>query len=243
MTTEKAYKLLALQENISNRAAKDLIDRGVVSLSGQKVLLARADVDVKKTFKIQPIAKAKILFEDDKILAVDKPAFLSTEEVAKDFQATLLHRLDKETSGVLLFTKDEEFHAQAIKAFKNKEVKKEYIAVVCGKLIESLEIDKPLITLKKGNVAYTKVSKQGKEAITYVEPLMLEGHYSKVLVFIQTGRTHQIRAHLKSANFPILGDTLYGGKPAKRVMLHAHKIALLGYEFTSKEPKEFAKFI
>jgi RluA family pseudouridine synthase len=242
MSTEKAYKLLALQENISHRAAKDLIDRGVVYMSGKKVTVARSDVNAKVNFKIQEIAKAKIIYEDEYIIAVDKPAFLTSEEVVKDKNATLLHRLDKETSGVLLLTKDTEFHERAVRAFKNKEVKKEYLAVVQGKFIEPVSIDKPLITLKKGNTAYTKIAKQGKEAISHVEPVMVEGNYSKVKVTIETGRTHQIRAHLKSINFPILGDTLYGGKPSKRVMLHAHTIALLGYEFEAKEPKEFLRF-
>lgn len=239
--TEKAYKLLAIQEKISNRAAKDLIDRGVVYSGGRKISVARGEISVKAKFKIEKIEKAKVIFEDDKILAVDKPAFLTTEEVAKDYDATLLHRLDKETSGVLLFTKDEDFHKQAVNAFKNKEVYKEYIAIVQGKLVEPITIDEPLITIKKGSSLFSKISEDGKVAITHIEPLMLEGKLSKVKVVIETGRTHQIRAHLKSIKTPILGDTHYGAKAYKRVMLHAHKISLLGYEFKSNEPKEFVK--
>ncbi len=242
MSTEKAYKLLALQEGISNRAAKDLIDRGVVYAGGKKVALARDEVNAKANFKIQEIAKAKVIYEDEYIIAMDKPAYLTSEEVVKEKNATLLHRLDKETSGVLLLTKDAEFHERAVRAFKNQEVKKEYLAVVQGKFIEAVTVDKPLITIKKGNVAQTKIAKNGKEAISHVEPLMVEGKFSKVKVTIETGRTHQIRVHLKSINFPILGDVVYGGKPAKRVMLHAHTIALLGYEFEAKEPKEFLRF-
>jgi RluA family pseudouridine synthase len=239
---EKAYKLLAVQEGISNRAAKDLIDRGVVYSGGRKVTVARGEMNPKANFKIEKIAKPKILFEDDKIIAVDKPAFMTTEEVARSYShATLLHRLDKETSGVLLFTKDEEFHAKAVNAFKQKEVKKEYIAVVQGKCIEPVSIENNLITIKKGNTLFSKIVDEGKSAISHVEPLLLEGKISKVKVIIETGRTHQIRVHLKSINFPILGDTVYGGRPHKRMMLHAHKISLLGYNFTSKEPSEFIR--
>ncbi len=58
---------------------------------------------------------------------------------------------------------------------------------------------------------------------------------------IETGRTHQIRVHLKSSGFPIVGDELYGGREFKRLMLHAYKISLFGYNFTSPEPKEFSR--
>lgn len=240
--TEKAYKLLAIQEGISNRAAKDLIDRGVVYSSGKKITVARGEMNPKTNFRVEKIAKPKILFEDKKIIAVDKPAFMTTEEVARNYEhATLLHRLDKETSGVLLFTKDEEFHKEAVTAFRSREVKKEYIAVVQGKCIEPVSIENNLITIKKGNILFTKIAEDGKDAISHVEPLLLEGKISKVKVTIETGRTHQIRVHLKSINFPILGDTTYGGKPHKRMMLHAHKISLLGYNFTSPEPTEFIR--
>lgn len=237
---EKAYKLLAIQEKISNRAAKDLIDRGVVYSSGKKIVVARGEISNKTKFKIEKINKPKIIYENKKIVAVDKPAFMTTEEIAKNYKDfTLLHRLDKETSGILLFTKDEDFHEEAVKAFKNREVKKEYIAVVQGRCIEEVTVNKPIITIKKGNTLFSKTADEGKDAISHIEPLMMEGKISKIKVTIETGRTHQIRAHLKSIKLPILGDTQYGAKPYKRVMLHASKIALLGYSFESKEPHEF----
>lgn len=242
MMTEKAYKLLAIQEGISNRAAKDLIDRGVVYSGGKKVTVARGEISPKAKFRVEKINKPKIIFQDKKIIAVDKPAYMTTEEIARGYsEFTLLHRLDKETSGVLLFTKDEEFHKEAVKSFKSREVKKEYIAVVQGKCIEPVTVDKPLITIKQGNTLFSKVADEGKDAISHIEPLMLEGKLSKVKVTIETGRTHQIRAHLKSIKTPILGDTQYGAKPFKRVMLHAWKIELLGYKFESKEPGEFIR--
>ena len=239
---EKAYKLLAIQEGISNRAAKDLIDRGVVYSGGRKITVARGEISPKTNFRVDKINKPKIIFQDKKIIAVDKPAFMTTEEVARSYaDFTLLHRLDKETSGVLLFTKDEEFHEEAVKAFKRREVVKDYIAVVQGKCIEPVTINQPIITIKKGNTLFSKVVDEGKDAISHVEPLMIEGKLSKVKVRIETGRTHQIRAHLKSINTPVLGDTQYGAKPFKRVMLHAWKIELLGYKFESKEPGEFVR--
>ncbi len=239
MIKEKAYKLLAIQEGITNRSAKDLIDRGVVYSGGKKIVMARALMSANTKFKVQKIAKTKVIFEDDNIVAIDKPAFVTSEQIAKKFNCKLLHRLDKETSGVLLLVKDEEFRKRAIIEFKEQRVKKEYIAWVSGMVVEAFEIDKPLLTIKKENRSFTRVSKNGLEAISFVEPLMIDGKFSKVKVIIKTGRTHQIRVHLKSEGYPVVGDQVYGGKSAKRVMLHAKKIELLGYSFKSREPKDF----
>ncbi|NOX15523.1 MAG: RluA family pseudouridine synthase, partial [Epsilonproteobacteria bacterium] len=239
MIKEKAYKLLAMQENISNRSAKDLIDRGVVFSKGRRVSVARGELDADSKFRVEKISKIKVIFEDKNIIAIDKPATLTSDEVEKKFNAKLLHRLDKGTSGVVLLYKDEEFQKKAIEEFKHKKVYKEYVAIVSGKIAEPFSIEEPIITIKKGNNFFSKISKIGKNAISHIEPLMIEGKKSKIKVVIETGRTHQIRVHLKSSGFPIIGDELYGGREYKRLMLHAKKISLLGYNFQSPEPKEF----
>ncbi len=236
---EKAYKLLAIQEGITNRSAKDLIDRGVVYSGGKKVVMARALMNAKTKFRVERIQKMRVIFEDEKLIAIDKPAFITSEQIAKKFHTPLLHRLDKETSGVLLLVKDEAFQKKAIEAFRTHQVEKIYHAWVSGVIAEPLEIDTPLVTHKKSNRAYTKVARDGLEAHTRIEPLIIEGKYTKVKATILTGRTHQIRVHLKSVGFPIVGDTQYGTKSHKRLLLHAHEIALLGYRFTSKEPRDF----
>ena len=240
--TNKAYKLLAKQEKISNRAAKELIDRGVVFSHGRKIAVARAEMPLSTKFKVMKIEKSKKIFEDENILALDKPAFLTSEEIAKREGFKLLHRLDKETSGVLLLVKREDFRKKAIEEFKKQNVLKEYIAWVEGIIAEPIEIDSPIETVKAKNALYSKISKRGEEAYTFVEPLMVEGKFTKVKVTIKTGRTHQIRVHLKSIGHPIVGDVKYGGREHKRVMLHSLKISLFDYEFISKEPKEFEKF-
>jgi 23S rRNA-/tRNA-specific pseudouridylate synthase len=237
---EKAYKLLALQEGITNRSAKDLIDRGVVYSGGKRVVMARALMDARSRFRVESIGRVKVIYEDKFIIAIDKPPFITSEQIAKKQKAKLLHRLDKETSGVLLLTKDEEFRERAVGEFKQKRVKKEYIAWVEGRVAESFVINKPIKTVKRGNRSFSKISKDGKEAISLVEPLMIEGKFSKIKVVIETGRTHQIRVHLKSEGYPIVGDREYGGREHKRVLLHSHKIELFDYSFISKEPKEFS---
>ena len=239
---DKAYKLLAVQEKISNRAAKELIDRGVVYSSGKKITVARADMKADTKFKIEKIKKPKIIFEDKKIMAIDKPAFTTSEEIAKIFNQTLLHRLDKETTGVLLLSKDEDFTNEVIAAFKSHKVEKYYQAIVGGKFVESVVVDSPIMTTKTKSGAYSKISKNGQSAISYIEPKLVEAKRSLVEVKIDTGRTHQIRVHLKSIGFPIVGDEKYGGYPNPKILLHAWKISLLRYSFEAPLPEEFIKF-
>jgi 23S rRNA pseudouridine1911/1915/1917 synthase len=241
---EKAYKLLAIQEGISNSQAKMLIDRGLVYVGNKKVMIARGDIDKKTEFIVQKIEAPKIIFENDDLVVVDKPAFINADELERQFKgARLLHRLDRETSGVLMLVKNEEYRERAIKAFKNDEVYKEYTAWVEGVFTEEVIIDKPIITEKRKNKAYSKIARQGgKSAKTEVYPLEVSGKKSKVKCIIHEGRTHQIRTHLRSIDFPIAGDEQYGGKRFRRVMLHAKKVTLLGQTFEAKEPKIFAHF-
>lgn len=239
---DKAYKLLALQEGISNRAAKDFIDRGVVFAKGKKITVARADIKADTVFKIEKIKKPKIIFEDKKIIAVDKPSHITSEEIAELYKLTLLHRLDKDTTGVLLLSKDEDFTKEVIETFKAHKVNKTYLAIVQGRFVEPQTIDTPLLITKTKSGAYAKVAKEGKQAVTIVEPKFVEGKRSMIEIKIETGRTHQIRAHLKSIGFPVIGDEKYGGKPNSKMLLHAYKISLLGYSFQSIMPDEFSKF-
>jgi len=240
-TEDKAYKVLAEQEGISNSKAKDLIDKGLVYASNRKVMIARGNVSVKTKFRIETIEKVKVIYENKEMIVVDKPAFLSSEEVENQYKdARLLHRLDRETSGILVLCKDEDFRLKAIEEFKHDRVYKEYVAWVDGDVIEEFEIDKPILTEKQNNKAKSKISaSKGKPARTEVFPLMVVNHKSKVKLVIHQGRTHQIRVHLRSENLPIIGDELYGGRRARRMMLHAHKMILLGKEFVSPEPKEY----
>jgi len=242
---EKAYKLLAFQEGISNGKAKELIDKGVVTVGGKKLQVARGEMKEDTVFKVKDIANARVIFEDDDILVVDKPAHLNSQEVEKKFpQAVLLNRLDKETSGVMLLAKNEEFRKKAINEFKNHKVYKEYVAIVDGKIVEEEVIDMPISTIK-GKTARSRIDEQhGKPAKTTVYPNMVEGKKSKIKIIIENGRTHQIRVHLQYAGMPIIGDLQYG-KPSNqvtRVMLHSKVTRILGYEFQAKEPKEFFHF-
>lgn len=243
MSQEKAYKLLAAQEGISNSQAKSMIDRGLVYVGNKKVMIARGEIDAKTIFRVQKIEKIRPIFENDDLIVVDKPAYVNSDEIERQFKGSqLLHRLDRETSGVLMLVKNEEFRKKAIAEFKKDNVYKEYIAWVEGIVTEPHDIDKPILTTKKNNRAMSNVSSKGKPARTEVTPDIVSGNKTKVICVIHHGRTHQIRTHLRYIDHPIVGDEQYGGRRAKRVMLHAHKVRLLGMEFVAPEPKAFIHF-
>ena len=243
MATEKAYKILALQEGISNNNAKSMIDRGLVYVGNKKVVIARGEINADTKFRVIKVEPAKPIFENDDIVVVDKPAYINSDEIERQFKpAVLLHRLDRETSGVLMLVKNEEFRQKAIKEFKQDRVYKEYIAWVEGIMSEPMEVDKAITTQKKNNKAYSNVSPKGKPARSEFFPDIVSAHKTKVKCIIHHGRTHQIRVHLRYIDHSIVGDEQYGGRQAKRVMLHAHKVRLLGMEFISPEPKTFINF-
>lgn len=239
---DKAYKLLAAQENISNSEAKALIDSGLVSARGNKITLARELMSSSVTFDVQKIQKSVKIFEDEFIVAVNKPNFMLSENLEKIYKAKLLNRLDKETSGVVLLYKDEEFRARAIKEFKNLNVKKTYIAIVKGIVSEPFSIEDPILTIKGNGGAFSRISSEGKSAITHVEPLMVSGKKSLVKIRIETGRTHQIRVHLTSVGHGIIGDEKYAKSSSKRMFLHAYEVEILDYKFRANLDGSFGTF-
>jgi len=242
LSKEKAYKLLAIQEGISNNEAKSLIDSGLVYAHGKKILIARGLLDSKATFKVLKVSKPKVIFQDEKILAVNKPAFMPSAKIEEMYNYPLLNRLDKETSGVILLAKNEEFKEKAIKEYKNLNVVKRYFAMVRGIVTEEMVLDENILTIKGKGEAFSKVSQSGKTAVTKVTPFMVSGKRSIVKVEIKTGRTHQIRVHLAHAGFPVIGDEKYGGNVAKRLFLHSFETEILGYKFTTPLDRSFNEY-
>ncbi|EAI5397839.1 RluA family pseudouridine synthase [Campylobacter upsaliensis] len=239
---EKAYKLLALQENISNREAKDLIDRGLVFFHGKKIVLARALMKEGTKFNLVKMKKPQILFEDEKILAINKPYSYISEGLESEFKAKLLNRLDKETSGLILLCKNEDFKKLCIEEFRKQRVYKSYIAVLDGVLAEELVVDEPIRTLKGKNGAFSKITKEGQSALSIINPLMIQGKKTLAKICIQTGRTHQIRVHTAFVKYPIIGDEKYGKIAADRMYLHSYELKILHYEFKANLDESFAKF-
>ena len=155
----------------------------------------------------------------------------------------LVHRLDKETSGVILVAKSEDSFMALKKQFMEREVEKEYVALVFGEIEENkLEINAPIARNPRKRTQMAIVA-GGREASTMIEKIKVLSEEDQVMTLIRafpkTGRTHQIRVHLAAMNHPVVGDNPYAGKRRGvssrkqfgRLMLHAHKI-------TFKHPKD-----
>ncbi|HHH37745.1 MAG TPA: RluA family pseudouridine synthase [Epsilonproteobacteria bacterium] len=241
---DKAYKLLAQQQEISNNKAKALIDRGLVYVGDKKVKIARAELPDDTRFRVEDVADVKILYEDENIVAINKPAQVDSYDIQDAIEgAELLHRLDRDTSGVLLLGRNEDFIRDAIGEFKSRRVKKEYVAWVEGVIYEEIEIESPILTIKKGK-AFSRIDElRGKPAYTKVKPLEIQGKKSKVAIEIKTGRTHQIRVHLASIGHPVVGDEQYGSRTqSKRILLHSARMSLFDYAFEAPEPKDILRY-
>jgi len=164
--------------------------------------------------------KPKLIMQDKYFSAWDKPPFFVCSE---EF---LLHRLDKETSGVLLNSKEKGFYD----LFRNREIEKTYLAVVEGVLKKkSGRIENYLDVVKKfdGQKIMGEVFNKGKLAITEWKVIAEKKTYSLIECKPKTGRTHQIRVHLSALGHPIIGDHQYGklfSIRSNRMLLHAHKV-------------------
>ena len=165
----------------------------------------------------------------------------------------MVHRLDKDTSGILVLAKDDAAYLRLVKMFSNSEVEKFYGTIVCGGFDKSFgEIHKPI---GRSGIDKTKMSfrKCGKQAITRWELLQtFKKNFSYMNIQILTGRTHQIRVHMSYIGHPTAGDVTYGynknisyGTQFSRVMLHAYRIKLKhpisdeSLEITAPLPNDF----
>jgi len=129
-------------------------------------------------------------------------------ELANLPRSGIVHRLDKDTSGVLLIAKNEQFRNYFINQMQQRKVVKEYTAIVVGSSLGSFSIDEP-IGRDKFNRTKMSIRPDGKEALTFVRSSERAGNYSILDISIETGRTHQIRVHLSSKKLPIVGDNTY----------------------------------
>lgn len=137
-------------------------------------------------------------------------------------RAGLVHRLDRETSGVMVVAKTPQFQEEMVSLFANREVHKTYHSIACGEVPD----DKGTIDVPIGRVAGGKIkaSEVGREAITDYKVLERKNGFTYIELYPRTGRTNQLRVHLNWLGYPVLGDWLYKGATAERLMLHARKI-------------------
>jgi len=216
-----------------------------------------------------------ILFEDDHLIAINKPAGMVVHPAVGNWSGTfvnallyhckqlpkgdtlrpgIVHRLDKETTGVLVAAKNERAQQLMVEKFANREIEKEYLAICIGN---------PGTRLIKGNIGrhpirrkeMTILEGKGREARTRCESIAKNDSLSLVCLFPETGRTHQLRVHLKAVGTPILGDSVYGNLSfnkkmgAERQMLHAHRLRFEHplhkeeIELKAPIPQDMEKFI
>ena len=196
-----------------------------------------------------------ILYEDDGLLIINKPPFLPVHPSMDHFNDSLsngikyyfdsiglkrkirpVNRLDKNTSGIVIFAKNEYVQECLVKQMKSNAFEKEYIAIVEGIINKKEEIIDVPIARKENSIIERCVSSNGDNAITIIELIKAYNNYSLVKCILKTGRTHQIRVHTSYIGHSIVGDDLYGNKSDKinRQALHASKIKFI-HPITKKE--------
>lgn len=215
-----------------------------------------------KETKIEPEnIKLDVVFEDKDLIVINKPQGMITHPASGVYKGTLVnallfhckdslsgingvlrpgivHRLDKETSGLIIVCKNDKSHIEISKQIKERKLKRQYLAIVHGKIQpDSGKINKP-IGRDKIHRHKMAVVQNGRSAITHFKVLKRLERCTFLECTLETGRTHQIRVHLASIWHPVLGDKTYGKKnnPEERMMLHAYKLVFT-HPRTKKEIK------
>ena len=227
----------------------------------------------KKIFTHNSWGKIKILFHGENVLILNKPSgiLVQPDEAGGDSVISrvwamtgsktpaAVHRLDRNTTGVLAVA----LHGPALRAleelFKNRNIRKFYLAVVAGQAPEEIIIDAPLLKDSENNLV--KVSEEGLNALTKCQRIATDGKFSLVKIELLTGRTHQARVHMAHIKHPILGDRKYGDfrinrefKKITRPFLHAYELVfpdnlkpalkeIEGENFSAPLPEDMKEFL
>ena len=255
--------VLAERDEMESRAeAQRLIDAGHVLGNGEekakRYRLATGD-GIEAALGPEPRAPGElraealdvpIVFADEHIVVVDKPAGMVTHPSKGHDEGTLVHgllgagiaggddpdrpgivhRLDRDTSGLMLVARTERAHRRLSRMMRDRDIERRYLALVHGEFPPALTVDRPIGRDPRRRTRQAVVPVGGKEAITHFRTVERLGHLTLVEARLETGRTHQVRVHLEAAGHPVVGDPLYGqGRPAHgldRQFLHAYRLAL-----------------
>jgi 23S rRNA pseudouridine1911/1915/1917 synthase len=244
---------------LSRTYAQKLIAEGLITVNGKAARASlklnsgdRIDVTIPPEAPSQLSAEdipLKIIYEDEDLMVIDKPAGLAVhpsaghashtlvnavlgrlplpEEEDDPLRPGIVHRLDKDTSGLIVVAKNRLAQANLSDQFKSRTVSKHYIALVKGRLTPEKGIIDANIGRDPGRRQRMAVVTGGREARTEYRVMRYIGEYSLLEIKPETGRTHQIRVHLAAIGFPVAGDSTYGGMNPliARQFLHAYKIS------------------
>jgi 23S rRNA pseudouridine1911/1915/1917 synthase len=259
---QRIDRLIAARTDCSRGEARRALARGSVWIGAKRVKVASrpaaagqiVTVVLEEAGRSEPSAvgldAARILFEDEHLIALDKPAGVAAQATLLTDRGTLLelaslhvgravglvHRLDRDTSGVTLFGKSAAATSALGRAFRERHVSKRYLAAAAGPLPPAGQVDLPLAPDPRRQGRFVARPDARVPATTRYERLAARDGLCAVALWPETGRTHQIRAHLRALDAPIVGDRLYGGPrsvttslgsvTASRVLLHARSIEL-----------------
>ena len=246
------HLLMELYPDYARATLQRFISEGRVKVNGE--ITKKSNQKFEKSSEIsvdfpaseKSLPKLKIIYEDDNVLVVDKPAGLLSmakgefcpEPTLEDY-GLLVHRLDRDTSGVVILAKSPEVQSFLRRQFQDRKTKKTYNAIVLGRpKLDEAVIDLPLARNLKHPTTFL-VDPNGKPAKTFYKVLDSSDEFSLLELKPVTGRTHQLRVHLKYLGTPIFGDPVYGDKKknsdlnASRLFLHASSL-----EITIPDPSD-----
>ena len=247
-----------IYKSYNRSSLQKFIELGFVTVDGELARKANQKFErgVKIDLKVPDEQKnadlvPKVVYEDENVLVVDKPAGLLSmakgeycpEKTLGDY-GLLVHRLDRDTSGVVILAKNEATQKFLKKQFQDRKTHKTYYAVIDGlPKHDAARIDLPIARDLKRPTTF-RVDANGKESETFYNVIKTDGKHSLVELKPTSGRTHQLRVHMKYLGHPIVGDVVYGGEKADRLYLHAGalEITLPGGKRTTFEipmPEEF----
>lgn len=273
-----AEKTEISRENITKMIKDDFIFVNNKKVKSSYKVELNDLIEIKEGY-IKPITvKAKkmeldIVYEDEYLMVINKPSGLvvhpgngnydntlvnglmyytnNLSDIGEEFRPGIVHRLDKDTSGLMLVAKDNKTHELLSDDFKNKRIYREYIALVDGVIqTQKATIDAP-IKRSKDNFEKMAVASGGKKAITHLEVLKKYPKNTLIKLVLETGRTHQIRVHLAYIGYPIHNDPVYNNKKSdefgqflhSRYIKFIHPITNKVLEFEEDVPKEFSSYL
>ncbi|MCF7907582.1 MAG: RluA family pseudouridine synthase [Candidatus Omnitrophica bacterium] len=265
---------------LSRTKISNLISSGKVFVDGlsrkpsfclRETQQVRISLEEEKQTLVAYDFPVKIIYDDDDLIVVDKPTGLVVHPPQKGYDKTLVnalihlgkdlaetsdlrpgvvHRLDKETSGVMVLVKNQQSYENLVDQFKSRKVKKEYLAWVWGKIKkDKFNIDLPLSRDSKNRLKMKVSFLASKKAYTKAEVVKRLEETTCLRLMPITGRMHQLRVHLKFLGYPIVGDKKYGVKDNYReLLLHACVLSFIHpksnklLKFTSPIPERFSSF-